>query len=193
MGSRKSLILLPCSILLVKQNRATFDPSWPSIPASRKEEGNDAYGSCTHLFYSQLIGWNSVIWPHLPTKRVGNLSTHRAEMCLTQVSNTYVTLFKTRATVILTITSIFIHTTSIYQATSHAAFLIKEQAHFTHFFSSLIKTATTGVPWWHGRLRIWHCHCSVPDGCCGFYPWPRNFHMLQAWPKRKKEKELPLT
>ena len=22
---------------------------------------------------------------------------------------------------------------------------------------------------------------------CGFDPWPRNFHMLLAWPKRKKK------
>ena len=24
--------------------------------------------------------------------------------------------------------------------------------------------------------------------CCGFSPWPRNFHMPQAWPKKKKKK-----
>ena len=24
---------------------------------------------------------------------------------------------------------------------------------------------------------------------CKFDPWPRNFHMLQGWPKRKKERE----
>ena len=24
-----------------------------------------------------------------------------------------------------------------------------------------------GVPLWHSRLRIWHCHCSSLDHCCG--------------------------
>ena len=29
--------------------------------------------------------------------------------------------------------------------------------------------------------------------CCGFSPWPRNFHMPQAWPKKKKKSSKKIT
>ena len=34
-------------------------------------------------------------------------------------------------------------------------------------------------------LKTW-CHCSGFGCCCGtgFNPWPRNFYMLRAWPKK---------
>ena len=28
-------------------------------------------------------------------------------------------------------------------------------------------THYSGVPLWHSRLRIWHCHCSGLGHCCG--------------------------
>ena len=37
-------------------------------------------------------------------------------------------------------------------------------------------------------LRIWRCHCSGLDCCCGVgsNPGPGNFHMPRAWPKKQK-------
>lgn len=37
-------------------------------------------------------------------------------------------------------------------------------------------------------LRILRCHtCDI--GCnCKSHPWPGNFHMPRAWPKKKKKK-----
>ena len=42
-------------------------------------------------------------------------------------------------------------------------------------------------------LRIWHLALTLlwPGSLLrlGFDPWPRNFPMLQAWPKKKKKKK----
>lgn len=42
-----------------------------------------------------------------------------------------------------------------------------------------------GVPVWLSSLRILCCHCSL-GRCCGtgLTPWPRNFCVPLAWPKR---------
>ena len=38
-----------------------------------------------------------------------------------------------------------------------------------------VKDLVLSLQWF--RLLLW----------CGFDPWPRSFHMLMAWPKRKKK------
>ena len=47
------------------------------------------------------------------------------------------------------------------------------------------KTSFLGVPRWHSRLRIWHCHHHGLGYSCYMDPWPWNFCMLQAQPKQK--------
>ena len=51
------------------------------------------------------------------------------------------------------------------------------------------------VPLWCSRLRIQPCHCSGSGPCCGhgLNPWPRNFHMLQVQPKKKKKNSKTIT
>ena len=36
------------------------------------------------------------------------------------------------------------------------------------------------------RLRMWQCHCSGSLLWLSFDPWPGNFRMLQAEPKRRR-------
>ena len=57
----------------------------------------------------------------------------------------------------------------------------------SHQSKNLFKIQTFGVPWWYRRLRIQHCHCSGSGHCCcygGSDPWPGNFYMLWAQPKK---------
>ena len=44
----------------------------------------------------------------------------------------------------------------------------------------------------HSKLRIWRCHSSGLAHCCGtgLIPWPRNFHMWWALPKKKKKQQV---
>ena len=39
-----------------------------------------------------------------------------------------------------------------------------ETQKITHVFLYIIET---GVPWWLGKLKIWHCHCCGWGCCCG--------------------------
>ena len=35
------------------------------------------------------------------------------------------------------------------------------------YYKLPIKNFAEEFPWWHSRLRIWHCHCSGLGSCCG--------------------------
>lgn len=52
-----------------------------------------------------------------------------------------------------------------------------------HLIRRHCKNKMYGVPLWHNGIRIWYCQCS-DSACCWeseFNPWPRVFHMPQAW------------
>ena len=51
---------------------------------------------------------------------------------------------------------------------------------------------TTGVPWWHSRLRIQHCYCHGPGCLCamGSIPGPKLPHAMGAPTNIKKLKLL---
>lgn len=40
-------------------------------------------------------------------------------------------------------------------------------------------------------IRISHCHCCGLGHCCGTssHPWPGNFRMPWAWPKKRRERK----
>ena len=51
-----------------------------------------------------------------------------------------------------------------------------------------------GVPLWHSRLRIWHCHSSCSGHCCGtgLIPGLRTSTCCGSSQKKKKKKEKEL-
>lgn len=51
------------------------------------------------------------------------------------------------------------------------------------FYLIISKGKGLGVPLWHSRLKIRCCHCSGS----GFNPWPGNFHIPQAWPRKQNK------
>ena len=55
---------------------------------------------------------------------------------------------------------------------------------------TVLQKTPPGVLWCLSRLRIQSCPLQQPRLLlwCRFDPWPRNFHMPQAWPKNKKIK-----
>ena len=56
----------------------------------------------------------------------------------------------------------------------------------TGFLADIRSSSLEGVFLWWSGLRIQRCHCRLLVWH-GFSPWPGNFPMLRAWPKKKYE------
>ena len=55
-------------------------------------------------------------------------------------------------------------------------------------------TACVKMSWWSSLVVQQVKDVALPPLWNGFNPWPKNFHMLQVWQKRKKKKkkEVPV-
>ena len=58
---------------------------------------------------------------------------------------------------------------------------LKNMKHWSSLVAHQVKDPVLSLLWlW---LQLW----------CGFNPWPRNFYMPWAWPKKKKKNTKPKT